>query len=159
MGKMDNYEFYDVSDIVLKIAEHDFYSPITKHIQSSDSRCAVKGYEKRFFVKVDKRTGESQKVPTMRKSSYVKVDDYIQIYYYNKHVQHQKVKNRKEGTYKMIKGGKVKHSVVGPAHVSSDDNNSEDYKESYYLFGKQFSKEEWETHPFVVEAKLIALGL
>jgi len=135
MSKMDNFEFLDVTEVVMNIVGDDYYHPVHKHI-SSKSYDTVTDYRKKIFAKVNKRTGEIQK-----DNMYEKLNQ-IKLYYYSKSSQHNK-----EGTYKMIKGN-FTHSTTGLAAY-----------EHYYLFGKEFSKEEWETHPFVIESKLIALGI
>lgn len=61
---------------------------------------------------------------------------------------------KKYGEKKPQNNGMIFHSVVGPAFIQTCQESGKIFREEYYLFGKQFKKEDWENHDLVILKKL-----
>jgi len=121
------------------------------------TRDAMPGYERKVFAKINTTTGQAENV----KSEYgdVKV---IRFFYL-----------KKTGKYSLLRDER-RHSVEGPTEIkpASEPWQPMTYRNNYgpwitppivpakperpvyYLFGEEYSYEEWTKHPFVLQYKL-----
>ncbi len=122
------------------------------------SRNAMPGYERKVFLNMNTITGQAENATY----EYDKNAKAVRFYYFDK-----------IGNYKMLREARL-HSVEGPAIIreARDSWQPMTYRNNngpwitppvvpakpeqavYYLFGEEYSYEEWNNHPFVLEYKL-----